>query len=181
VLTADKTAASRAHGLTDAMGEKPRSLEGAAESAMQLVAADAFLAGRHQKDRLQPMAHGDVAGLENGPDFHGEGLAALVALVGADPGALAFHLGNALGLTALRANSAVRPKPCLDEGVGGCLVVEVFVGKNGFHGAIPLCRKHNSSAWVRQVEHSRKSFRLKRSKEGGAAARKTGLFRRPSP
>jgi hypothetical protein len=50
------------------------------------------------------MPHGNVAGLEDGPNLHGEGLAALVALVSANPGALAAHLGNALHAAAMRAD-----------------------------------------------------------------------------
>lgn len=74
------------------MRQKPRSLESAAQGAVKLVARNALLAGRHQEDCLEPKAHGDVAGLEDGPNLHGEGLAALVALVSADPGGLAAHL-----------------------------------------------------------------------------------------
>jgi hypothetical protein len=59
--------------------------------AVKLVAADALLARRHHEHRLQPMAHWDVAALEYGADLDGEGLAALVAFVGADPGALAAY------------------------------------------------------------------------------------------
>lgn len=75
-----------------------------------------------------------MAGLEHGSDLHGEGLAALVALVGADPGALAAHLANALEGAALWANGAVRPHASLDPSVGGGLVVEMFFRKHRSHG-----------------------------------------------
>jgi hypothetical protein len=94
------------------------------------VAADALFAGRHEEDRLQPMAHGDVAGFEDGPNLDGKGLAALVALVGADPGALAAHLGNTVHSAAMRANRPIRPKPCFYKGIGGFFIVEVLVGKD---------------------------------------------------
>ena len=70
------------------MGNEPCGLEGAAKGAVKLVAADARLAGRHQEHRLQPMAHRYVACLEHGANLHSERLAALVALVSADPGGL---------------------------------------------------------------------------------------------
>src|SRR4051812_21958297 len=73
-----------AHGLTDATRDKPRGFEGASQSAVKLVAANALLAGAHQVHGLQPMSHGNVAGLEHGADLHGEGFTALVALVGAN-------------------------------------------------------------------------------------------------
>ena len=50
-----------------------------------------------------------MAGLEDGADLHGEGLAALVALVSAYAGALALHLGNASGAIAMWANRAFGP------------------------------------------------------------------------
>jgi hypothetical protein len=62
--------------------------------------------------------------------IHGQGLAALVALVGADPGAFTAHLGNPLRAPAMRADSPIGPEPRLDEGVGGGLVMEMPVGKD---------------------------------------------------
>src|SRR5258705_10514720 len=97
------------------MGNEPRGFESAAKGAVKLVAANALLAGRHQEDRLQPMAHGDVAGFEDGANLHGEGLAALVALVSANAGALAAHLGNALHAAAMRAYAPIRPEPSFNQ------------------------------------------------------------------
>ena len=73
------------------------------------------------------MPHGDVAGLEYGANLHGEGLAALVALISADPGGFAAHLGNTLYAAAMRANRTVGPNPSLYESVGGLFVVEVLI------------------------------------------------------
>ena len=73
-----------AHGFADSVGHEPSDIRGHAQSAMQLLAADALLAGTHQMDRLQPKVHGNVAGLEDGTDLDGEGLAAAAAFVGAD-------------------------------------------------------------------------------------------------
>jgi hypothetical protein len=73
------------------------------------------------------MAHGDVAGLEYGANLHGEWLAALVALVGANSSAFAAHLGNAIHAAAMRAHRAIRPNPSLYKGIGRRFVVEVLV------------------------------------------------------
>lgn len=70
----------------------------------------------------------DVTGLENGSNLHGELLTALVALVGADPGALAFHLGNSLHAAAMRADRTLRPQPGFEVRIGGFLIMEVLGG-----------------------------------------------------
>jgi hypothetical protein len=57
---------------------------------MQLVRANAFLAGADKVHSGQPIAHGDMAVLENCPDLHGERFAASVAFVEANPIAFAF-------------------------------------------------------------------------------------------
>src|SRR4051812_46613100 len=100
------------------MGNEPRGLEGAAKGAVKLVAADPLFRRRHEEDCLQPVAHGDVASLEYRPDLHGKGLAALVALVRANAGALAAHLADPVNSAAVRANRAVSPNARLDEGIG---------------------------------------------------------------
>src|SRR5262249_19690945 len=72
----------------------------------------------------QPHRH--VARLENCAHLHRERFAALVALVRANAGALAAHLGNALKAAAVRANRAFRPHPGFNPGVSGGFVVEAF-------------------------------------------------------
>ena len=128
---------ARAHGLADAMREEPSGLEGDAKRPVQLVGADGLLARRHEEDGLKPDVQRDVAGLEDGPDLHGERFAALVALVGPDPGALAAHLADALDAAAVRADRTIGPDASLDEPIGGGLIVEVLVGKDGRHGLSP--------------------------------------------
>ena len=118
--------AGRAHRLTDTMGNEPRSFEGATKGAVKLIAADPLLAAGHEEDRLQPVPHGDVARLEDSPDLHGKGLAALVALVSADPGGFTPHLGDALDPTAMRADWPVRPNASFYKGIGSFFVVEVL-------------------------------------------------------
>ena len=90
---------------------------------MKLVGADALLAGRHQIHRLQPQTQRDVGHLEHRAHRHGEGLAALVALLDANAGALA-DLANPINAAALRANRAIRPDAGLYVSVGRFFVVE---------------------------------------------------------
>ena len=78
--------------------------------------------------------HWHMTSFKHSPDFHGERLAARIALVGANTGTLASHLRNAFDRAAMRANRAVRPHDTLDciarfvLGKGGDLV-------EGQHGA----------------------------------------------
>ena len=67
-----------------------------------------------------------MAGLEHGAYLDGEGLPALIALVGADPGALAAHLADALDAAAMRADRALRPNAGLNPRIGGFFVVEML-------------------------------------------------------
>lgn len=130
---------ARAHRFTNAMGHEPSRFEGDAQGAMQLIRADALLAGCNQENSLQPKAHWDVAGLENGADFYGKRLAAVVAFVRAYAGTCAAHFADALNATAMRAYRAARPYTGLYVGVRGLFIVEVRLGKIGFaHDSSPL-------------------------------------------
>lgn len=124
------------HGLTDAMGQEPRALDGDAKGPLQLVRADAFFAAADEEDRLQPQAQGNVAGLEYGADLDGKGLPAVLALPQTRAGGLALQLIVALvHAAAVRAYRAMRPDAFLNELIGGFFVVEVGAGKDGFaHG-----------------------------------------------
>ena len=130
-----------AHRFADTVRHEPSGFQGDAKGPVQLVAANALFAGAHQVDRLQPDVHGNVAGLEKGADLYGEGLATLVALVRADPGGLATHLGHALALATLRASRSMWPNPRLNIGVSGFFVVKLGAGQDGhdvFFLACPL-------------------------------------------
>jgi hypothetical protein len=113
------------HGQTDAMTHEPCGLEGHAQSAMELVSADAFLAGGDQVDRLQPQMQGNVTVFEDSADANSEGLAALIALVNAKASAITFQLANTLHRAATWARSAIWPDACFNEGEGRFFVVEV--------------------------------------------------------
>lgn len=104
---------------------------------MKLVGANALLRSGHQIHRLTPDAQWYMAPLEDGADLDGEWLAALVAFVGADPGALAPHLTNTVNAATVRAHRTFRPNPRLHERAGSFLVVKVRCG-NCRHGSRSL-------------------------------------------
>jgi len=126
-----------AHCFPDAVRHEPSGSQRDAQGAVQLVAADALLAGTDQIDRLQPQVHGNVAGLKDCAYLDGEGLAALVALVSANAGGLAAHLADPLHAAAMRAHRAISPDARLYISVGGFFIVELGAGKDG-HGAYSL-------------------------------------------
>lgn len=68
------------HGFTDAMRHKPRRLESNLKRPVELVRTDPFFAGAHEINRLKPLVEGNVAGLENGPDFYGKLFSTMPAL-----------------------------------------------------------------------------------------------------
>lgn len=113
------------HGKANAMAHKPCSFESDAKNPVELVRADAFLARGNQVDRLQPQVKLNLAVLEDGPDSHGERLAALVALIDAKAGAIAIQLADALHSAAARARSTIRPYARFNEGERSFFVVEV--------------------------------------------------------
>jgi hypothetical protein len=129
-----------AHGLTNAVRHKPRSLECDAQGSGELIAADPLLAGAKQIHRLQPESHGDMTVLENGFNLHSEGLTALVALVNTRAGAFALKLTDALGAAAVRADRSFRPNASLDPGVGRRFILEGFAIKHrlGHDASIPV-------------------------------------------
>src|SRR5579885_149466 len=131
--------ATGAHGFAHAMAHEPRGFQGDAQGAVKLIRANALLAGRDEEDRLQPQAQRDMAGLKDGADLDGKRFPAVVALVGADPGAFAGQLAYALGRAAMHAKRAVRPDARFNEGVCGFFVVEVRGGKDGSgHDSSPM-------------------------------------------
>lgn len=118
------------HGFADAVAHKPSGFQGYAEGAVQLVRADALLAGCDQEDGLQPQTQRKWARFKDGPYLDGKRLTAVVALVGAYAGALAAHLADALKAAAMRANGAVRPYARLDKFIGRFFVMKLGLGKN---------------------------------------------------
>ena len=114
------------HGFADTMPHEPCGFKGHAQGTMQLILADALLARANQEHRLKPDMQLDVAGLEDGPDLHGEWLATAIALVGAYAGALAFQLAYAvLAGAAMRADRTIGPNASLDKLIGCLFIVKV--------------------------------------------------------
>jgi len=66
-----------------------------------------------------------VRSLKDGADLDGEGLAALVALIGADAGGLAAHEADPLDAATMRADRAFGPDARLDVAIGRFLIVEM--------------------------------------------------------
>jgi hypothetical protein len=127
------------HGFADAMPDEPASFEIDAQGAAELVSTETLLAAAHQVHRLQPDVHRHMAFLEDGADFDGERLAAGIALVGTDPGALALQRAALVHNAAMRADAPGGPHNSLDVGIGGLLVAEAGFVKNGLGHDISPC------------------------------------------
>jgi hypothetical protein len=113
------------------VAKEPRGFHAATEHPLNLPGRDAFLAGAHEMDDLQPKPQRQMGRLEDGPHSHGKGLAALVALVEARTGGLTLELAHAPPLAAVGAHGAIRPKPGFDVFEGGFLAMEMGLGKKG--------------------------------------------------
>lgn len=125
------------HGFTDAMTQEPRGFHAAIKHPLNLAGADAFLAGAHQMDDLQPQMQRQVAGLKNGPHTHGERLLAAVTLAKAWTGGLAVQAADAITGAAKRANGTVGPEMRFDVFESSGFGFELGGGKDrGGHGGI---------------------------------------------
>ena len=114
------------HGLADTMSHEPCGFQGHAQGAVKLIGAYTLLARANQEHRLKPDMQLDVAGLEDGPDLHGERLATAIALVGAYTGAVAFQLAYAvLAGATVRANGSIGPHAGLDKLICCLFIVKV--------------------------------------------------------
>lgn len=116
------------HGFPDPMVEEPSSLHATTQHTLYLVGADAFLAGAHQMDDLQPEVQPKMRGFEDGSHTHGEGLPAFIAFIQAGAGGFAGHLADARAIVvpAMRANRAARPQVRFD--VGDCAFFGLELG-----------------------------------------------------
>lgn len=121
-----------AHGFANAMAPEPSGLKGDAERAMKLVAADPFFRRANQEDSLQPDMQLDVAGLKYSADFDGERFAACIALIDANPSALALQWTALVEHAAMRTVAPARPDMGFDEGVSGDFVMILWFGQNGY-------------------------------------------------
>jgi hypothetical protein len=71
-----------------------------------------------------------MAIFKNGPDLDRERLAADIALVGADPGAIAIHLADSFCAFTMGADGAIRPQSRLDNFISSLFIMEVMGGNN---------------------------------------------------
>ena len=110
------------------------------QAPLQLARRNAFLAGAHQMDGLQPQAQRQVAILKYAANAHRERFAAGVALVKARAGRLAAQLADLVATRiAMRADGAVRPQFAFNVFKRGCFVVKARVVKNRIsHWFAPL-------------------------------------------
>ena len=105
-LAAERRHVALRHGKTEAVGDKPRRLEGAAKGAVKLVGANALLAAAHEMGGLKPQVQRQAALLEDRALADGELLAAVVALPEAIDGlALGIALGGLGGLDGQSAHA----------------------------------------------------------------------------
>jgi hypothetical protein len=116
--------ANNAHGLMETVRHEPCGLESDAQGAVKLVTRNALLGRAHEVCGLKPIVHRHMARLKDGPNFYGERLAALVALVGANTGALAAHLRNSIDCAAVWASRAVRPQSGFNPTVSSGFAME---------------------------------------------------------
>ena len=124
---------SAPHCLSDTMGEEPSGFHAAREHALNLVGGDAFFAGAHQMDNLEPQMQRKVGTFKDSSLLNSELTLAFVAFVEAKASGLALHLADTVGIcvAAMRANRTMRPKPALHIRESGFLVDEVRGVKNG--------------------------------------------------
>jgi hypothetical protein len=112
------------HSLANAVRQKPSGLEGHPKGAMELLGADALLAGTQQVHGLQPNVQRDVARLHDGANGRSEWLAARVAFAGSEPGRLPLQTPDPIALTTTRADGAIRPNALFDKCQGGRFIMK---------------------------------------------------------
>src|SRR6266404_9195878 len=132
------TARNVVHCVTDAVSHEPSRLIGHAKRAMELVAADAFLAGTQQVDRREPFGEGNLGTLEYGSDSHAELFATVLALPQAGAVRLALKLVVIANRTTMRAGDPVRPTQGFKVFASFVVVAEVGCGEGGSHDCSPL-------------------------------------------
>lgn len=125
------------HSFPDAVSKEPSGLHAASEHALDLVSRDAFLAGAHEMDDLQPQMQREMRGFEDSSHPHGEGLFAGITLAQSGAGGLAVKSADpdAVSVLAMWANGTSRPQLGFDVIKGGGFILEMGGGKNGVgHG-----------------------------------------------
>jgi len=93
-----------------------------AHDPLNLQAADAFLAGEHQVNDLEPLPQTDVGILKNRIDQHGKPVAARLGAVGTLPVKRARADGRNLLVATSRASNAIRPAPSSQVRLAGAVI-----------------------------------------------------------
>src|SRR5262245_52978558 len=106
------------------------------------MSRNAFFAGSHQMEGLQPLVKRNVRPLHY--RFHGDGEVLAAALFGASVHARALGLVGVVDSAAMRADRTFRPQDALKHSAGSFVVLEVrFAEKALGHG--PLLRSSDTS------------------------------------
>jgi hypothetical protein len=149
VVTAQRSQRTVAHSLTNAVRHEPRRLERHTKGPVELVGADALLAGAEQVEGHQPLVEWNMAALENGALGDAEELPAVPTLPSARLRAGTLQLHDPIGRATVRAHRAIGPEMDLDEQPGCFLIMEMRGFEHG-HGNL-LRRGGYHASWVKQV------------------------------
>ena len=157
------------------MAHVPRCFHMHAQGSAKLVCADAFLGRAQQIHGLKPDVQRRVAVLEDGADLDGEGLAAGVALIEADPRRFALELPAVLDNATMWTRASICPNDGLDPLVGGFFVVETWMVGKGVFLRLSLFGGNKKANGVCQVRNNppknlkkiNKKKKTHRGKEGG--------------
>src|SRR5579872_7105474 len=121
------------------MFHEPSGLVAHAEHAVNLMGADAFLAGRHQVNGRPPLRKRNLGALENRAHRDRELLFAIAAIIETGACRFAFNAADLAEASAMRTDRAVRPHKRLDSLASYIVVSESFGLKIGFgHRSHPL-------------------------------------------
>lgn len=125
---------ARAHGLADAVGEKPCGLVSHLQHPVELVSRDTLLRAGHEVDGLERLIERQAGMFKDGANLDGELLFAVATAPEAEPDALGRvgrYLSDPIHAAAMRARSAIGPNDPLKmlESLG--FIVKFGTGKGG--------------------------------------------------
>ena len=110
----------RPHRFANAMGEEPSGFVRNAQGPVELMGADALLAGGHQVERLKPDVQLDMAAFHDALGRHAEVLAAFPGAAAIDAGLLSRE--ELVDCSTVRANALSSPAETFKV-LAGCFVV----------------------------------------------------------
>jgi len=118
------------HCVTDSVSHEPSALERDAQGSMKLICTYTLLRSGHEIDGLKPEPQRNVAIFKDRSHLNRERLAADIALVGSNSGAIAVHFADSFLASTMRADGAIRPQSRLDNFISSVFIVEVMGGNN---------------------------------------------------